>query len=260
MQVVFGGLALLFAVGFVGFGIGGEQSGGILDAVGLGGDGGESVSSQYEQQIDDAEQRLDEDPRDPRALTELARYRFLSGQDQLSFDEETGLATLTEETRGEWNAALDAWEQLLKTNPDQVDPQVAGQMICAYVPPLPQCQIQASAEGLDLEGAAETQRLIAEEDRGPAGYFQLAQFLYFEGDFKGGDEAAQKALARAEPSEREDLQKDLDSLASQARKFVKQARQAAEGAGGEAPGAPGLQDPFGGLGAGGTGSGVTPAP
>jgi tetratricopeptide (TPR) repeat protein len=260
VQVVFGGLALLFAVGFVGFGIGGETSGGIFDAIGLGGDdSGGDVESTYEQQIDDAEKQLESDPKDEKALSDLARYHFLAGQENLSFDEETGVATLTEETRSEWNEALDAWEQLLKQDPKQVDATVASQMVCAYVPPLPVCQVQAPTDDLDLASAAETQRYVAEQDDSPNGYFQLAAFLYFDGDAKGGQEAAQQALSRAEPNQRERLEKELDRLEKDAAEFVK-AQEATSGAGAEGEDAQ-LQNPFGGLGTD-TGAlpGAAPAP
>lgn len=247
VQVVFGGLALLFAVGFVGFGIGGETSGGIFDAIGLGGgSSSDDPTSQYEQQIEEAEKKLQSDPKNEQALTDLARYRFLAGQEDLSFDEETGVATLTEEARSQWNQALDAWEQLLKQDPKEVDPQVAGQMVCAYVPPLPVCQVQAPADAIDLEGAAQTQRYVAEQDKGPGGYAQLAAFLYFQGDEKGGDEAADEAIARAEPNQRDRLQQELDKLKKDAASYVKAQEQAASG--GAETEDPQLQDPFGGLG------------
>jgi hypothetical protein len=256
VQIVFGFLAFIFFISFVGFGIGSDVSGGIFDAIGLGGnDSGGDVESQYEQQIDDAEKKLAADPKDPKALTDLARYRFLAGQEKLSFDEETGIATLTEETSSEWSAALDAWEQLLKSDPKDVDPQVASQMICAYVPPLPACQVQAPADDLDTQGAAQTQRILAEQDKGPGGYAQLAAFLYFDGDVKSGDEAAAEAMARADSNERERLEKELDKLKKDAEEYVKAQKAAAQaGASGDDPQ---LQNPFGGLGTD-TGTGAIP--
>jgi tetratricopeptide (TPR) repeat protein len=247
VQIVFGFLAFIFFISFVGFGIGSDVSGGIIDAIGLGGNGGsDDASSQYEQQIDEAEKKLEADPKNEQALADLARYRFLSGQENLSFDEATGVATLTEETRSEWNSALDSWERLLKQDPKQVDPQVAGQMVCAYVPPLPVCQVQAPADAIDLGGAAQTQRIVAEQDDGPGGYTQLAAFLFFDGDVKGGQEAADEALARAEPNQRERLQRELDKLEKDAAEYVK-AQQAASAGGAEGD-EPQLQNPFGGLG------------
>ncbi|MGI9019616.1 MAG: hypothetical protein ACR2G3_02755 [Solirubrobacterales bacterium] len=248
VQVVFGFLAFIFFISFVGFGIGSDLSGGIIDAIGLGGSGNnDDVSSQYESQIEDAEKKLTTEPKDPKALTDLARYRYLSGQEKLEFDEEAGIATLTEEARGEWDQALDAWEALVKAQPNDLDVQVAGQMICAYVPPLPVCGVQAPLDQINLEGAAETQRLVAEEDKSPNGYAQLAAFLYFDGDIKGGDDAADEALARAESSERKRLADEMEKLKSQAEKYVEQQKAAAKA--GDTGGEPQLDNPFGGLGA-----------
>ena len=66
VQVVFGFLAFIFFISFVGFGIGSDVSGGIFDAIGLG--GGDSASTpEYEQQIEDANETLD-GPDNERAL------------------------------------------------------------------------------------------------------------------------------------------------------------------------------------------------
>ena len=50
VQVVFGFLAFIFFISFVGFGIGSDVTGGIFDALGIGG-GSSSSDPQYEQQI-----------------------------------------------------------------------------------------------------------------------------------------------------------------------------------------------------------------
>lgn len=247
VQIVFGFLAFIFFISFVGFGIGSDVSGGIFDAIGLGGnDTSQSASSSYQQQIDDAEKKLTTDPKDPKALTDLARYHYLAGQESLEFDEATGIATLTEDARTQWNLALDSWEKLEKTGPQKVDQQVAGQMICAYVPPLPVCQVQAPPDVVNLQGAAETQLLLAEQDKGPGGYAQLAAFRFFDGDVKGGQEATAEALSRAEPNERKKLEKELAKLEDDARKYVESQKAAAKA--GAPTGDPQLQNPFGGLG------------
>jgi hypothetical protein len=256
VQIVFGGLALLFAVGFVGFGIGGEQQGGILDALGLGGDdSGGDVESVYQRQIDAAERRLEQDPKDQAALLDAARYRFLAGQEELEVDEEGGTVALTEEAREEWNAALDSWETYVRTDPGNVDAQVANQMICAYVPLLPQCGVQAPTDAVNLGGAADTARLLAEDDPTATNFAQLASFLFFDGEINAGQEAVERALAEAKPDEREQLEKDLARLEEDARKYVQAQKAAAEaGTPGEEPA---LEDPFGSL--GGTDTGLAPA-
>ena len=63
LQIIFGLLALVFTISFVGFGIGSDAGGGLFDAVGVGGGqgggGGNSPRNpQYEQQIEEAEALL----------------------------------------------------------------------------------------------------------------------------------------------------------------------------------------------------------
>src|SRR6187455_2056757 len=77
VQVVFGFLAFIFFISFVGFGIGSDVTGGIFDAIGIGG-GSNSNDPQYEEQIDDAEATLESDPDNQKALLDLVRYHYLS--------------------------------------------------------------------------------------------------------------------------------------------------------------------------------------
>ena len=58
-------LALAFAVGFVGFGVGSDVQGGIADAIGVGGGTGQPS-------VEDARERLEKNPNDPTALRDLA--------------------------------------------------------------------------------------------------------------------------------------------------------------------------------------------
>jgi len=236
VQIVFGFLAFIFFISFVGFGIGSDVSGGIFDAIGLGGSGGEntSVSSQFEQQIDEAEEKLAEDPKNEKALTDLARYRYLSGQDQLDFDE-AGQPVLTEEARSEWNAALDAWERYVKTDPAKVEALVAGQMVFAY-----------EAVG-DIGGAADAQRIVADADPAPENLAILSYYLYSAGRLEEGEKAADEAIAAADGDQKKLFEKQLARLDEEARKAVKAQKQA-DDSGASATGETGLSNPFGGLG------------
>jgi tetratricopeptide (TPR) repeat protein len=60
-------LALVFGVGFIAFGVGGEVQGGIADVIGVGAGGDDSVVSE-----DEARERLQEKANDPQALRDLA--------------------------------------------------------------------------------------------------------------------------------------------------------------------------------------------
>jgi tetratricopeptide (TPR) repeat protein len=258
VQVVFGFLAFIFAISFVGFGIGGDVSGGIFDAIGLGGNSSSSSEdTQYEPQIEQAENRLQQDPRDPQALTNLARYHYLAGSTQLDVDEETQTFSLTDETRDEWNEALDAWERYEKTNPKKIDPQVAAQMICAYVPALPQPQcIGAQTDDINFEGAIRTQQLLVDQDPHAANYAYLAYYYYYDGRIGPAREAADEAIAKAPAKRADQLEKDFEQLEKQVLRIQKAQKKAGEA--GSATGESPLQNPFGGLGSGSS-TGLPPA-
>src|ERR687892_2445330 len=91
IQVVYALLAALFLVGFVGFGVGSESgAGGIFDALGIGGGDTSSSNPQYDEDIEEAEQQLEQDPKDEQALQQLAQTHYLAGQAALETDETTG--------------------------------------------------------------------------------------------------------------------------------------------------------------------------
>jgi tetratricopeptide (TPR) repeat protein len=259
VQVVFGFLAFIFFISFVGFGIGSGTSGGLFDAIGLGGDDSTdaSVTSQYQPQIDAAGQKLQKDPKDAKALVSLARYRYLSGSAELEADEETQTFTLTEGTLDDWNQALDAWERYVKTDPKDIDPQVAAQMICAYVPalPPPTC-IGAQTADVDFAGAIKTQELLISDDPSAANYVNLAYFLYSDGRIDAGRAAADKAIAEAPANQQDKYEKAFNQLDEQAAKIKKAQKKA--GQAGSATGGSQLQNPFGSLGSGSSGA-VPPA-
>ncbi len=233
IRIIYGTLALLFVVGFVGFGIGGELgSGGLVD--GLTG-GGSSTADQYEQQIDDAEETLETDPDNANALATLAQFRFLSGQVQLEIDDQTGQPTgLTEDSRGEFEAAIDAWNRYLDTDPRKVDLTTANNIVGAY-----------QSLG-DLNGATEAQEILAESNPTSQTYSTLAFYQYQSFDFEAGDEAAELAIADAPKDQARTIEKQLERIREQAETFEKaQERLPEDEAGGE------LDSPFGDLGPGG---------
>lgn len=236
IRVVYGVLALLFVVGFVGFGIGGELGGGgIIDSIT--GSGGGDTADQFEQQVEDAEETLESDPTDTRALEELAYYRAQSGFAQLEVDETTGQPTgLTEESRSELEAAIDAWERYLDAEPKKPDPRTAGQILRAY-------QFLN-----DAGGAADVQEVLVKDEPSFLNYGTLAYLRYLDLDVKAGDAAFDKAEAEAKPSDKAQL-KQLEKLRAQV--VEERERLAEQPDEGTVPGENPLADPFGG-GLGGT--------
>ena len=75
VQIVYSLLAASFLIGFVFFGIGTGGIGSVSDLLGGGGSGG-SISSQFDGQIDSANEQLAKDPNDSAALLKLSKYEF----------------------------------------------------------------------------------------------------------------------------------------------------------------------------------------
>jgi hypothetical protein len=243
VQIVFGFLAVIFFLGFVGFGIGGEVSGGIFDALGFGSGDSGSGSPQYEEQIEEAEATLETDPENEAALLDLARYHYLSATESgIESDPSTGVTSITEDARAELEEAVAAWERYLETKPKRPDAGVAANAAQAFV------YLE------DADGAASAQRIFAEDQRSSAAYYQLAFYLYADGKLSAGDEAGERAVELAEPSSRSAVRRSTEALAEQARKAQKRLEkdEKSGNAGGE-----GIEDPFGSLGAEGSSA---PAP
>ncbi len=235
VQVVFGFLAFIFFISFVGFGIGSDVSGGIFDALGIGG-GDSSSSPQYEEQIEEAEATLETDPKDKQALLALVRYHYLSATSEgVTTDPTTGATSISEEAHAELELAAQAWTDYLKTNPTGTDQSTAANAAQVFV-----------LLG-DAEGAAEAQAIVAEGVKSAAAYGQLAFYYYAAGEIKKGDEAAKQAVDAADASSADQIEKNLANIRKQAIKQQEAIEEQAEQGGAEA-GEQQLQDPFGSLG------------
>lgn len=212
LRVVYAFLAVIFAVGFIGFGIGGELGGGgILDEI-FGTNSG-STASQYEDQIEDIEQQLEADPDNEELLAELITLRYQSGRLQLEVNEETGEVVLTDDARSEYDKAADLWARYMELEPADPDLGAAGNMRDAF-------------ELLgNYRGAAEAQAILAEANPSVGTYGTLAYYRFAALDIKGGDEAKELALAEAEDREARESLDELDDLRKRAVKAKKQLRK-----------------------------------
>ena len=246
VQVVFGFLAFIFFISFVGFGIGSDVTGGIFDAIGLGGSGG-SGDPQYEEDIEDAEATLETDPDNQKALLDLVRFHYLAATGSgIETDPETGQTSISEEAHTHLEGAAQAWTDYLRTKPPNPDVNVAANAAQTFV-----------LLG-DAAGAAGAQEIVAEEQKTAAAYGQLAYYLYVDGQFEKGDAAAKQAVEASDPSAQEQIEKNLASIRKQAVKQQELIKEQAEQGGPEA-GEAQLQDPFGGLGGAST-TPVSPTP
>jgi hypothetical protein len=238
VQVSYVLLALLFVVGFLGFGIGvGGGPGGIFDALGIGNSGNTgSATSQFQDEIDAAQAKLAKNPDDTKALLKLAENEYLLGKEGVSQDQSTGQISISNDAHTDFGQAADAWSKYLKVNKGKPDATIASEMVYVY------------AFINDVDGAIEAQRIVAQDQPSSQTYGTLAQFQYLSGDVAAGDATAKKAVSMASGSQRKLVQQQLDQLRKQGLQIQKQQKQAKKQAGGASttPGTNPLQSPFGG--------------
>jgi len=238
VQVTFATLALLFLVGFLGFGIGvGGGPGGIFDALGISNsDGGGSATDQINSEIDAANAKLAKNPNDTKALLKLAQNEFLLAKTGVQTDPNTGApVSVSNDAHTDLGDAADAWEKYLKVNKGKPDVTVAFDMINVYV------LLQ------DADGAAQAQRIVAEDQPSVNSYGQLALFEYAGGDIEAGDAASDKALSLASKTEAKGIKPQLAEARKQGIKLQEAQEKAKKQAGENAtkPGSNPLQNPFG---------------
>jgi len=240
VQVVYASLAVIFLVGFVGFSIGsGNAPGGLLDAIGLGGNGGSggSLSTQFDSQINSANAQLAKRPNDPTALLRLAKYEYFKGKQGVTQDQTTGQVSVSQDAHTELGHSADAWAKYLKVNKGKPDAGAAAYMVQVYF------------LLNDASGAAKAQRIVALKTPSAGAYGQLAFYLYAAFDIPGGDAAAKKAESLAPKAQRKQIAQQLAAIRKQAVKIKKQQAKAQKNAPPPTtPGANPLQNPFGGVG------------
>jgi preprotein translocase subunit Sss1 len=266
LKFVYGALAVLFFVGFVGFGVGSEVGGGGIADIFGSGDG--SDENPFEEEISSAEEKLQTNPQDPVALLELTKARLGSASQNAEVDEETGASIPTSDAGEEAAQALDAWTRYLAVA-KKPDPPTAGQVANAYflrdgivLAPDASGQLAVafgSPTVIDAQaaaqGAAEAQAILAADQPSQSTYGTLALFRHYAGDTAGAQQAEQAAIAEA-PNQQKQLEqifKNYAKLGSLLQQEVAKAQKQQQQQGGAAGGATGgsLEDFGGGLGGGG---------
>ena len=267
IKTVYSILAILLAGGLVFFGIGSDATGGISDIFT---GGGGAADNPFEDEIEDAENRAKENPRDAAAQAELVQLYYQTGNSRLEVDEETQQQVFTSEAQESYTKAANAWDRYVKlTGGKQVDSSAALLAVQAYSAlangALNSATGGGGQEALDsaddaltfFKSAAGAQETIANQGGRSEDHASVAQFLFFSGDFGGGEQAAQRALATAKGGARAELQKQLDQAEKQARQLndqIESFRKQLAQAGGGAP----EENPLSDLGGGGGGLGGEP--
>ena len=208
-------LAVLMGGGLVLFGIGGNTSGGLVDAL----TGGSKAPDTgiFGERSKAAEKRVLANRADAPAWAALARAKYQEASAGGGID---AAGQYTASGRAQLSQADRAWQQYLKLDPPTPDPTVAILMAQVYGP-----------NGLNrLPDAASAQEIVAASRSDTGSYLQLAALSYAAGQSRKADLAGQKAVALATKDQREQIKAQVASLKSQA------AQAAVQGAAGAAGG------------------------
>jgi hypothetical protein len=201
VKAVYITLAFLMGGGLVLFGIGGDVSGGLVDAItersGGGGDGADRFRKAEQQAL--AKTRAN--PQDAAAYAQLARARFQLAGIGENFDPEKAQFTASGQAR--LRAAEAAWDKHLSLEPDKPDDRVASLMV------------QAFGALNKPEKAAAAQEVITDARPTASTFTQLAVFAYQAGQTRKGDLASKKAIDLTDPDMREALRGQLEQAKQQ---------------------------------------------
>lgn len=204
IQAIYLSLAILMGGGLVLFGIGSDQSGGLVDAVVGDGSGSDTATETLDNRIKAELAKTQATPSEPGPWAELARLRFQrAGIDGIRED-----GTYTTSGKEKLTLAGAAWDKHLALEPKQPNVRVARLMVQAY---------SQSALNEPAKAVKAMQLVTAAEDPPNTRlYQQLAQLAYLAGDTRTGDLAAERAVDLAPRDERESLRDILKSLKTQA--------------------------------------------
>jgi hypothetical protein len=188
-------LALLLGGGLVLFGIGGDVSGGLLNA--FEGGGGQSGDSALEDRIDRQEERLQANPSNEAVLQALVRdyYSLATGQ------RESGTTGFPEDARDELRQAGTYWQRYVETA-DTPNPDTAGYALQIY-------DVSALNRPKEAQRAA---AILAEEANDAPSYLRLVSYAARAGDMRTADLATQKAVELAPKDQRKLIKQQAEAL------------------------------------------------
>jgi hypothetical protein len=192
-------LALLMGGGLVLFGIGGDVSGGLLDA--FKGGGGTSGDSALQERIDKQEERLQATPRNEVVLQALVRdYYSLAVSKR-----DSGSTGFPSDARDDLRQAGSYWQRYadVAENPE---PDTAGYALQVY------------GENA-LNRPAQAQRaaaILAEDQNDTPSYLRLVSYAALAGDERTADLATQKAVDLAPKDQQKLIKKQAEAIKKQA--------------------------------------------
>lgn len=210
VQGIYLTLAILMGGGLVLFGVGGNVSGGLLDA--LKNNPSSSNSDLFTKRLKAAEQLVRTQPQNAQAWANVVKLRYQVAGTGDSYDNNTG--AFTTKGKAELAAVDQAWNHYLNLDPKKIDPTAANYMVNAYAPnALNQTDKLVRAYELVIDATAKPTF-----DQ----YRNLAIYSYVAGQTRKGDLARGKALELAPKDQRAVVKQQIDAQKTEA---IKQAIQ-----------------------------------
>jgi hypothetical protein len=204
IKAVYLTLAVLMGGGLVLFGIGGDVSGGLVDAITDRGGSTSVGDDRFRDRATEAQRAAQANPQDAAAWAAAARARYQYASTGDFFDQSTG--QFTAEGKAQLQAASQAWERHVALAKDNPDDSVATIMVQAY-----------SQAGLnEPEKAVRAQEIITEARPKDTTFANLAVLAYQAGQTRKGDLATDRALALADKADRNTLKSQLEQAKQQA--------------------------------------------
>jgi hypothetical protein len=190
-------LAVLLGGGLVLFGIGGDVSGGLVDAFKSGG-GGSSADSALQDQVERQEERLAQDPQNEAVLQNLIRdyYALATGQ------RESGTVGFPDDAKDELRKAGAYWQRYVETVDGEPNADSARYALQVY-------DVAALNRPKEAQKAA---AIIAQDANDVASYLRLVSYAALAGDTRTADLAAEKAVDLAPKAQRKQVQKQAEAL------------------------------------------------
>jgi hypothetical protein len=192
VKIIYSGLAAIFLLGFVGFGVGsvGGGGGGLAEIFGEGKSGG---SADYSSQVKKAKQLTVSQPNNSAAWSGLIHYLLLQSSTGDNYTSSSTEVAFTPKAQPLLTQIQAAWQQYLKLTPHHPSPGLAAEVLRIYGTP----------GGLSSPVLAFKTLKVEVEGRAPSAtlYYHLAEAAYAANDIKEGDRATKKAIKLAPAGE-----------------------------------------------------------
>ena len=189
-------LAVLMGGGLVLFGIGGDVSGGLLDA--FKGGGGSNGDSALRDQVERQQERLAKSPQNEVVLQNLVRdyYSLATAQ------RESGTIGFPADAKDELRKAGEYWQRYTRVVDGEPSADAARYALQVY-------DVGALNRPKEAQTAA---ALIAKDSNDVASYLRLVSYAALAGDTRTADLAATKAVDLAPKAQRKQVEKQAEAL------------------------------------------------